>query len=215
MEGESPTMAKARMKGARSKMAENTKKLKLLGEFEEWVRLMEKIFELEREAASRPRSYATLDRPTEGDIGQLIERILGELAIKNWFQILGLMQLLEEIDDIPKPVTELTVRSFQVDIEETDDAYILEAELAGAEMDNMEIVYTDDILTISAVREEPVQSRSDNFIRRERKGGKLTRSFHIRNIVKENANASFVNGLLRVVLPKRRVAKEDKIPITQ
>ena len=91
---------------------------------------------------------------------------------------------------------------FRADIKENDKEYIVEAELPGYDKDDIEINLVDDRLTISAQKSEEVKEERDNYIRRERQVGRISRSFMVANIKNKDVKAEYVDGLLRIVLPK-------------
>lgn len=91
---------------------------------------------------------------------------------------------------------------FRADIKENDKEYIVEAELPGYDKDDIEINLVDDRLTISAQKSEEVKEERDNYIRRERQVGRISRSFMVTNIKNKDVKAEYVDGLLRIVLPK-------------
>lgn len=93
----------------------------------------------------------------------------------------------------------------RTDIRETDDAFILEAELPGFTKENIHIEYEDNVLTISAQQEmttEEEDLKNGRYIRRERSSSSYSRQFLIQNVRKEDIKATFKDGLLEVVLPK-------------
>lgn len=104
---------------------------------------------------------------------------------------------------------------FRVDLKETDDAYLLEADLPGVDKDSINIEFKNNYLTISAKREENKEEKSENYVRKERKYGELKRSFYVDNVDEDKIKASFDNGVLKVELPKTEKGKPavKKIPI--
>lgn len=94
---------------------------------------------------------------------------------------------------------------FDVDIEETDTAYIIHADLPGLTKEEIQLDYTDNVLSISAHKETHTEERDEdkNFIRRERSSRSYKRQFLIKNVDDANIKASFENGVLQVDLPKK------------
>lgn len=101
-------------------------------------------------------------------------------------------------------------RDIKVDIREDEKEYIVEAELPGANKDEINIDLHNDQLTISVQKNEQVNEEQNNYIRRERRSSSLSRSFYIENVMEENVNAKFENGLLTIVLPKREPGTEGR-----
>jgi HSP20 family protein len=104
-------------------------------------------------------------------------------------------------DDFFAPVNYLS-NSFRVDLKETDDEYMIEADLPGINKDAIDISYENNYITISAKRDDSVEDKKDNFVRRERRYGEFKRSFYIDNVNENNITAEFKDGVLKVSLPK-------------
>ncbi|TDT51895.1 heat shock protein Hsp18 [Fonticella tunisiensis] len=97
--------------------------------------------------------------------------------------------------------------NFRVDLRETDDAYMVEADLPGVSKDSIDIDYENNYLTISAKRKDIVEDKRDDYVRRERYFGELRRSFYMENVDESKITASFENGVLKVTLPKMNKGK--------
>jgi HSP20 family protein len=101
-----------------------------------------------------------------------------------------------------------------VDIFETKDHLVLEAELAGLKPEDVEISIENNTLTLHGERKFEKKDEGDNFHRVERSYGTFTRSFTLPPTVStENANAEFADGVLRLSLAKREEAKPRRIEI--
>ncbi len=96
----------------------------------------------------------------------------------------------------------------KADLRETENEFIVEADLPGYNKENIEIRYEDNMLTISAKYDEVMEEKGESFIQRERRRGNYSRSIAIPSNVKEDEiKASFNNGVLKVVLPKIEPSK--------
>ncbi len=100
--------------------------------------------------------------------------------------------------------------SFKVDIKEEDNNYTLEAELPGFKKEAIALDYDNNYLTISAVRDDSVETKGDNYVKKERSYGKFQRSFYINNIDEAKIDAAFNDGILKVVLPKKEGSVSTK-----
>lgn len=98
---------------------------------------------------------------------------------------------------------------FDVDIEETDTAYKVEADLPGLRKEDIKLDYTDNILSISAHKETETEEKDTerNYIRRERSSRSYSRQFLIKNVDEGAITANFENGVLTIDLPKKE--KDD------
>lgn len=97
----------------------------------------------------------------------------------------------------------------KVDIKENNEAYIFEVEIPGANKEDINLIINEDIITINVTTKSNVAEEKENYIRRERKFGSMSRSFSIPNINKDNINAKYVNGLLHISLPKKGPQQES------
>ena len=91
----------------------------------------------------------------------------------------------------------------KVDIQETPKEFIFEAEIPGANKDEINLEVDDNRLTISVNRKEEINEKRENYIRRERRSSSMARSFAVENILPEKATAKYENGILTIVLPKK------------
>lgn len=103
---------------------------------------------------------------------------------------------------------------FKADVKETDKEYIVEAELPGLEKENINITFEDDVLTISIKRNEVIDERRENFIRRERRTGNIERRFCFEGVDEEKISANYKNGILTVVLPKKEAGFQRRRQIS-
>ncbi|WP_277631287.1 Hsp20/alpha crystallin family protein [Atopococcus tabaci] len=102
---------------------------------------------------------------------------------------------------------------FNTDIRETDNEYILEADLPGMAKENIHLEYHDNVLSIAAQQEEGKDETDEegNYLRRERTSRSFRRQFLLRDVDEHNIAASFENGVLTVHLPK----KEPQAPTSR
>jgi len=102
------------------------------------------------------------------------------------------------------------LKPFKVDVKENENEYVVEADLPGIKKEAIEIEYENNYLTITAKTEEGKDEEKENYLRRERYWGQFQRRFFIDNINKEGIDASFKDGVLKIVLPKEQPGKENK-----
>lgn len=98
----------------------------------------------------------------------------------------------------------------RADIRETEKEYIIEAEIPGVNKGDIKLELRDDILTISTERREETNEERNNYIRKERRYGSYSRSFHVENVKNEETAAKYDNGVLTVTLPKLENARIGK-----
>ena len=103
----------------------------------------------------------------------------------------------------------------KADVRETNEAYLVEAELPGVNKEDLRLDYDNNYLTISAMKNETFEDRQDNYLRQERHYGQIARSFYFDNVNKNQIQARFQNGVLDIILPKRTIGRPsyNGIPI--
>ncbi|TLS65937.1 Hsp20/alpha crystallin family protein [Mariprofundus erugo] len=101
-----------------------------------------------------------------------------------------------------------------VDIRETDDALLVQAELPGIDKKDVHVDVHDGVLTVSGERHYEKEENEKNVHRIERAYGKFSRSFSLpANVETDKVEAHMSNGVLEVRLPKSSVAKPSSIEI--
>jgi HSP20 family protein len=98
--------------------------------------------------------------------------------------------------------------TLKADIKETDDNYVIMAELPGVAKDDIKLNLEDGILTIKAERKSEEKEEKDNYIRREMRYGSFERSFRVEDIKSDEIKAVHNNGVLEISLPKDKQIKE-------
>ena len=104
----------------------------------------------------------------------------------------------------------------KVDITETENNFLITAELPGLDEKNVDLTLDDGTLTIKGEKKTEREDTQGEFYSRERSYGAFQRSFEVPEIIDQNKiDASFVNGVLTVTMPKTPEAKKEvkKIPI--
>jgi len=104
----------------------------------------------------------------------------------------------------------------KVDVRETDKEFTITAELAGMGEKDIEVVVSDDILTIKGQKNEEKEEKEGDYHLSERRFGSFARSFELPPGVDQNKiKADFEKGVLRIVVAKSKDAKkkEKKIAV--
>ncbi len=101
-----------------------------------------------------------------------------------------------------------------VDIFETDKEIVLKAELPEMQEKDIAIKVEDNILSVSGERQMEKDVKEENYHRIERSYGSFHRSFTLPQTVdREGIKASYKEGVLKVVLPKKEEVKPKQIKI--
>lgn len=101
-----------------------------------------------------------------------------------------------------------------MDIEETDDAIIVRAELPGMSKDDIKVTLSGDMLTISGERKQEAEKKGKTYYRVERAYGKFQRTVTLPcEVDGDRTKASYKAGVLELVLPKSEKSKAKEITI--
>ena len=105
---------------------------------------------------------------------------------------------------------DLAPRTYQppaVNITEKGDAFHLELVAPGKEKKDFDVELEEDTLTISTTTDQESSEDNSQFTRREFDYASFQRSFRIpETIDTKNIKANYKNGLLSIILPKRKEA---------
>jgi len=101
-----------------------------------------------------------------------------------------------------------------VDLEETEDAFKISAELPGMTKKDIKITLENNVLSISGEKKAETEQKDKNYHRVERSYGKFHRAFELPGIVnRDQIEADYKEGILSVIVPKAEEAKPKQIEI--
>ena len=101
-----------------------------------------------------------------------------------------------------------------MDLVETDDHFVLRADLPGLSEDDVKIEVEDGVLTLSGERRAEHESSKEGYHRVERAFGAFSRSLSLpRGVEPEAVSANFDRGVLEVRIPKPEERKPRRISI--
>ena len=125
-----------------------------------------------------------------------------------------------------------------VDLSQTENNFVLRADLPGLQRDDIEITVEDRTLTLTgsrsfedrtatdapktegadddkSVEDQAVQADGETFTRIERSFGSFSRTFHLpTNVDTSKIQASFTDGVLTLLIAKSEQAKSRRIEIS-
>ena len=102
-----------------------------------------------------------------------------------------------------------------LDIRETEDRFEVTVDLPGMRSEDVEVTFEDGTLTIRGQREFTREEGEGQYHRIERSYGSFARSVRLPRVADpERIEASFDNGVLTVLVPKRDEAKARTIEVT-
>jgi len=83
----------------------------------------------------------------------------------------------------------------KVDIYETENSYVLNAELPGLKKEEIKIDLNDNTLTLNGEKKFEEKVEKENYVRVERSYGSFTRSF----VLSDNVNAENITASYKVI----------------
>ncbi len=102
-----------------------------------------------------------------------------------------------------------------VDIEEDESRFTIQADLPGVREEDIEITVHEGTLVLSGKREHSKEEERDGSIYRERRVGTFCRQFRLgSHVAQDGIEASYNDGVLTVVLPKKQEVLPRQIPIS-
>jgi HSP20 family protein len=101
-----------------------------------------------------------------------------------------------------------------MDLVETEDHYVLTADLPGLGQEDISLEFDGDVLTLSGERKAEQTERKDGYYRIERASGAFSRSLTLPEGVDPDAvKATFEKGVLEVQIPKPEQRRPKKVAI--
>jgi HSP20 family protein len=101
-----------------------------------------------------------------------------------------------------------------MDLVETDDHFVLRADLPGLSEGDVNVELEDNVLTVSGERKAEHEEKKEGFYRMERSFGQFRRSLTLPEGVDADAiAATFDRGVLEVRIPKPEERKPRKVAI--
>ena len=100
------------------------------------------------------------------------------------------------------------------EVKETNDAFVLRADLPGVAESDLDLAVHNSVLTVSGHRQAEERKDGDSYALYERQFGSFTRSFALPDTADgERIDAKLDNGVLTLSITKKVEAKPRKIAI--
>ena len=102
-----------------------------------------------------------------------------------------------------------------MDVVQTEDHFVLRADLPGLSESDVNIEVEDNVLTVSGERKSEHEDKGEGYYRVERAVGSFSRSLTLpEGVDADGIQADFTNGVLEVQIPKPEQHKPRKVQIS-
>ena len=141
------------------------------------------------------------------------------MALERWepfAEMRTLRSMMEDMFERPFALTRFLERGLivPVDMYETDSEIRVRASLPGVKPEDVDINIVGNLLTIRGEAKAEERVERENYIMQERRFGSFLRSLTLPTAVSpEKAQARFVDGVLRLSLPKSEEAKPKRFKV--
>ena len=103
------------------------------------------------------------------------------------------------------------VREATVDLVDEGNKFVVHAEMPGVTKDKIDVALTKDGIEISAETDVETEDKEKNFVVRERVYSHIYKQLDFpEEVIPEQAESTFRDGLLKVIIPKKTVAPAPK-----
>lgn len=101
-----------------------------------------------------------------------------------------------------------------VDVVETDNAYVITAELAGVKPEQIEVEVKEGVLTLRGERSDEREEKKEGYRRVERSFGRFERAFTLpKGVTADALKATTAEGVLTVTVPKPEPVTAHKVHV--
>ena len=101
-----------------------------------------------------------------------------------------------------------------LDVIEKEDEFMVKASVPGIKPEDLEITFTDNVLTIKGQTEAEEEVKESTYHLRERRFGSFARSISLSSHINaEKIQANYDSGVLTLTLPKAEEVKPKRIAI--
>lgn len=112
------------------------------------------------------------------------------------------------------PLSQMSNWGLALDVIENDNEFLVKASIAGINPDDLEITFTENLLTIKGEVKSEEEVNEARYHLRERRYGSFSRSISLGSRINaDKIEAQYENGVLTLHLPKTEEVKPKRIAI--
>lgn len=124
-------------------------------------------------------------------------------------------RLIEQAFSTPSRLGWVNETSLDLDVAEDEEQYIVKASLPGLDPEDLDITYTNKVLTIKGEVRGEEETEKRRYHMRERWYGSFSRSIQLPANVNANAiEAKYDKGILTLTMPKTEEEKPRRISVS-
>ncbi len=139
------------------------------------------------------------------------DALLDDIINESW---LGLPSIHKHPGDEIAATRGLSLSNFALDFVESEKDFTLHADLPGFKKEDIQMTIDNGVLHMEANKEETTEEDKGKYHYKERKWGKVHRSYHLpTNADKEHVVAAYTDGVLTLKFDKIDVPTVKKIII--
>lgn len=111
-------------------------------------------------------------------------------------------------------VSKLLPQTPAVDVVDREKEVVVRAQVPGFKKSDLDVSIAERTLTIKGSMREETKEEKDNYFHQEIRTGDFSRSVLLpADVDAGKAEGTFKDGVLELTLPKRRVAKQQQVPV--
>jgi HSP20 family protein len=139
---------------------------------------------------------------------------MAHLRLRSPFDISPFSDLFRTVSLLPVEEEERALGHLNLDVLETPEAYVVDAELPGVSKEHIHVTIDRGHVEISAQANPRASREGEHMLCRERHEGLFYRSFSLSHEIDDTAaKARYADGVLELTLPKKRGGGEHKLEI--
>ncbi len=113
-----------------------------------------------------------------------------------------------------RPIAATREWTLAVDVLESGENYLVKASVPGIQVEDIEVTFQEDVLTIRAERKADESIKAEEYHLRERAEGVFSRSLRFNSPVQTEAiQAAIQHGVLTLEIPKAEEVRPRKVAV--
>lgn len=98
-----------------------------------------------------------------------------------------------------------------IDVYQEEKNYVVEVDLPGFKKEEINLSFNNDLLTIKAQHKEQSEKKEKKYVYQSRSTSSYMRQIRVGNVDHTTIDASFNDGVLKVMLPKKSEIGSEQV----